>query len=206
MLRFLWFDDIVMQNPQIIQYQFCRLVFGLTQRPAILNETIHHHVTHYLLIEPMIAEILASEFYVDNFTSGAQTIDEGFNIYQKTKYLMKHGGFNLRKWKTTSKILQQRINLTERESSESPEVKLLGVKWDTEQDKFQFDFKEVTTFVKSLLPTKRSILKISAKVFDPLGLLSPFIIGAKYYFKRCVRVNEIGTQFWMETYYISGSI
>ena len=37
MLRFLWFEDISQQNPQIIQYRFCRLVFGLTPSPAILN-------------------------------------------------------------------------------------------------------------------------------------------------------------------------
>ena len=183
MLRFLWFDDIGKQNPQIIQYQFCRLVFGLTPSPAILNETIHHHVTRYLLTEPVIAEILASGFYVDDFTSGAQTVEEGFNIYQKARYLMKQGGFNLRKWRTNSKNLQQKINLMQGESSESQKVRLLGVKWNTEQDEFQFDFKEVTNFVKLLPPTKRSVLRISAKMFDPLGLLSPFIIGAKILFQ-----------------------
>ena len=183
MLRFLWFDDIGKQNPQIIQYQFCRLVFGLTPSPAILNETIHHHVTRYLLTEPVIAEILASGFYVDDFTSGAQTVEEGFNIYQKARYLMKQGGFNLRKWRTNSKNLQQKINLMQGESSESQEVRLLGVKWNTERDEFQFDFKEVTNFVKLLPPTKRSVLRISAKMFDPLGLLSPFIIGAKILFQ-----------------------
>ena len=73
--------------------------------------------------------------------------------------------------------------MAEGESFELPEMKLLGVRWDTQQDEFWFDFKDVTTFVKSLPPTKRSILRISAKMFDPLGLLSPFIIGAKILFQ-----------------------
>ena len=103
------------------------------------------------------------------------------------------------KWKTNSKILQQKVNLTERESSESPEVKLLGVRWDTEQDEFQFDFKEVTTFVKSLPPTKRSIVRISAKVLTRWGCSARLSLEPRC----CVRV---GTKFWMETYYISGSI
>ena len=77
MLRFLWFDDIGTQHPTLIQYRFCRLVFGLTPSLAILKETIHHHVTRYLLTEPVIAEILDSGFYVDDFTSGAQTVEEG---------------------------------------------------------------------------------------------------------------------------------
>ena len=37
--------------------------------------------------------------------------------------------------------------------------------------------------MKLLPPTKRSVLRISAKMFDPLGLLSPFIIGAKILFQ-----------------------
>ena len=36
--------------------------------------------------------------------------------------------------------------------------------------------------MKLLLPTKHSVLRISAKTFDLLGLLSPFIIGAKILF------------------------
>ena len=40
MLKFLWFDDIGKHNPQIVQYRFCRLVFGLTPSPAILSEII----------------------------------------------------------------------------------------------------------------------------------------------------------------------
>ncbi len=38
-LRFLWFDDISKDKPSIVQYRFCRLVFGLTCSPAILGET-----------------------------------------------------------------------------------------------------------------------------------------------------------------------
>jgi len=37
--------------------------------------------------------------------------------------------------------------------------------------------------MKSLPPTKRSVLRISAKVVDPLGLLSPFVIRTKILFQ-----------------------
>lgn len=80
-------------------------------------------------------------------------------------------------------MLQQKIYLTKGETSETPEVEILKVRWDTERNEFQFDFKEVTTFVKSLPPTKRSILRVSAKAFDPLGLLSPFVSGTKILFQ-----------------------
>ena len=46
-------------------------------------------------------------------------------------------------------------------------------------------------YLKSLPPTKRSVLKLSAKLFDPLGLLSPFIVNMKIWFQKlCVdKVN-----------------
>ena len=50
-------------------------------------------------------------------------------------------------------------------------------------DKFYFDFKDVIAFVKTLPPTKRSVLRVSTKVFDPLGLLSPFTVGTKILFQ-----------------------
>ena len=39
-LRFLWFKNVKEERPEIVQYRFRRLVFGLTSSPAILNGTI----------------------------------------------------------------------------------------------------------------------------------------------------------------------
>ena len=64
------------------------------------------------------------------------------------------------------------------------EAKILGLNWDTKQDKFYFDFKQLITYVQSLPPTKRSILRATAKLFDPLGFLSPLIIGTKILFQE----------------------
>ena len=65
---FLWFNDIGKENPVTVQYQFCRLVFGLTPSPAISTEVINHHLTHYFLTEPKIVETLFNSFYVDDLT------------------------------------------------------------------------------------------------------------------------------------------
>ena len=190
MLRFLWLDDIHKDRPGIVQYRFCRLVFGLTPSPAILTETIQYHLTRYLLTEPLRVKQLAESFYVDDFISGVCADDGGFNLYQKAKEIMRAGGFNLRKWKTNSPTLQKRINEAERSSgtpathgSEQETVKILGLNWDCKADGLYFDLTEVIVLAKSLPPTRRSILSLSAKLFDPLGLLSPFIIGTKILFQ-----------------------
>ena len=45
MLRFLWWEGNTEGSPRITQYRFCRLMFGLTPSPAILNGIIQHHLT-----------------------------------------------------------------------------------------------------------------------------------------------------------------
>ena len=47
---------------------------------------------------------------MNDFTGGAVTVEEGFDIYNKAKRLMKGGGFNLRKWHTNSVDLQLKID------------------------------------------------------------------------------------------------
>ena len=166
-------------------------MFGFTPSPAILNGVIQHHLTWYLPKEPNIVRLLAESFYVDDFVSRALTTEEGFSIYQKAKEIMNHGGFDFRKWKMNSPHVQQTINEMEDSSNSTDEipkgegheeVKLLGLYWSTLTDMFYFDCKGVIVFVKTLPPTKHAVLRVSTKVFDPLGLLSPFTIGTKILF------------------------
>ena len=137
---------------------------------------------------------------------------------------MQRGGFNLRKWKTNSKIVQEAINgmndranpttesgstktITEEDesyakttngppiaagsTSENAIVKVLGPIWNTDADQFTFDLLDLSQHASLLPTTKRSLLKISAKIFDPLGLLSPFTIQWKVLFQElCIERTD----------------
>ena len=124
MLRLLWFDNINSEEPQIIQYRFCRLVFGLTPSPAILQGIIQHHLSRYKISHPETVRLLSDTLYVDDFAGGASNTEEGFQKYQQAKRVMKEGGFNLRKWRTNDNNLQQRIDEAEelRKDSETEEL------------------------------------------------------------------------------------
>ena len=43
-LRFLWLDDITMEQLQIVDHRFTRVVFGVSSSPFLLNATIQHHL------------------------------------------------------------------------------------------------------------------------------------------------------------------
>ena len=63
-------------------------------------------------------------------------------------------------------------------------VKVLGSICNTETDQFTLDLTDLSKQAKLLPITKRSLLKISSKIFDPLGLLSLFTIQWKVLFRE----------------------
>ena len=121
---------------------------------------------------------------------------------------MAAASFNLRKWNSSSCELLEQIKEAELQSlnqclspgikespSEAPlnnslidlrksciesEVsKLLDITWSSLTDEFLFCFSELIEYAQGLLVTKRSLLKVAARIFNPLGLISPFIIKLK---------------------------
>ena len=64
-------------------------------------------------------------------------------------------------------------------TSETPEEihKILGVAWNPKRDELVFDLKEVTKHMVSLQPTKRNVVGLTARFFDPLGVLSPVTVS-----------------------------
>jgi len=58
--------------------------------------------------------------------------------------------------------------------------RLLGISWDNLKDDF---CSELFHHINKLTKTKRSVLKLTASLFDPLRLLIPFVIMLKVMFK-----------------------
>ena len=55
--------------------------------------------------------------------------------------------------------------------------KVLGITWNKNNDKFVFDFSNLTEITNEINPTKRNILKLIGIFFDPLGLISPMVFS-----------------------------
>ena len=116
-LRSLWFDDVDNDNPSIVQFNFCRLPFGLKPSPSILGGTIGKHLSAYEGEYEdgkydKIVQILR-DLSVDDLSCSTNSNQEAFEIYSVTKEIMKQGGFNLRKWQSNSKELMKLINDSE---------------------------------------------------------------------------------------------
>ena len=178
-LRFLWYDDPFLTERNIIILSFLRVVFGIFSSPFLLNAIIKYHLKRYL----------NDTKNVDDSTSGFFNVKEAYDFYLNAKWIMKEGGFELRKWASNSVELMNKINRDENiscsdSSNESSHTRrVLGIKWDLAADTIIIYFDELVNEAFLLPITKRSILKISAKIFDPLGLTSPITIQFKMLFQ-----------------------
>jgi hypothetical protein len=80
-------------------------------------------------------------------------------------------------WKPT---ISRRVNLNEATRKNNWALKFLGLAWDKRRDTVGVTFPDV----QPAAPTKRSILGAIAKIYDPLGLVSPVTLAGKTLYRE----------------------
>ena len=63
-------------------------------------------------------------------------------------------------------------------------LKVLGLTWNRDTDEFLFETNELINFLQNKRDTKRGVLQAAARIFDPIGFLSPFTIRVKCLFQE----------------------
>ncbi|XP_055859109.1 uncharacterized protein LOC129921330 [Episyrphus balteatus] len=135
---------------------------------------------------PEGAKVVREDMYVDDLISGADSIEEARKERDEASQLLASAGFNLRKWTSNVKELVEDIQVQDRELdfelpfNLSNHVKALGIKWFPIDDCFSYQNLQPSTEAT----TKRSILSTIAKLFDPLGWISPCVVTAKIIMQR----------------------
>ncbi|GFV75014.1 integrase catalytic domain-containing protein [Trichonephila clavipes] len=100
---------------------------------------------------------------------------------------MEAAGMDLRKWITNNANLMEQWKkenfnvhpVHETVSLGANGTKVLGLSWNNNEDILTTDTKSLLEFVSLDKNTKRFILHAVGKIFDPLGLISPFTVRMK---------------------------
>lgn len=162
--------------------RFTRVPFGNRASPFLLNATISYHLSQYT--GSKVIDELSQNMYCDDWLSGGDTEEEVLEMKAEASKIMDEASMKLCKWSSNSEQVTQ-CNESQRsfvdKSTEIPPVKVLGISWNPKQDVFFF---EGILIDPDVLVTKRVILSCIARVFDPLGLISPFIIVLKILFQE----------------------
>ena len=82
---------------------------------------------------------------------------------------------------TTEEETFTQATLGDNQKLQEKEVKVLGVKWNTSEDQLGYTFDAITRAAEIAEPTKRGIVSVMGRFYDPIGFLAPIIIKFKVY-------------------------
>ena len=182
-LRFLWWDHGTMEN-QPTEFRMKVHLFGAVSSPGCANFALKRTADDFEVVfarEP--AEFVRDDFYVDDGLKSVPSATQPSSLIKSTKCLLAKGGFNLHKFISNSKDVIEGIPKEQRASGIKeldlakdglPIERALGVQWCVQSDELQFRVE-----LKDRPLTRRGILACVSSVYDPLGLVAPFLLTGK---------------------------
>ncbi|GFX66694.1 integrase catalytic domain-containing protein [Trichonephila clavipes] len=182
--RFFWTDNL---NKEPYVLNFRRILFGLRASPYLLAATLKHHFKKYREQYPHTFELLNSSIYVDDLICDQNDVPDALRTtlsackYSVTQACYCANGEVIR----NNLICYGSKKVSKTESSETsaidlrPPTKVLGLAWDPENDLIYFDPKDLLKFMSRRGESKRFILSVVGRIFDPIGILGPFVIKLK---------------------------
>jgi len=181
--RIVWRES---PNQPLEDYRLLTVTYGTTSAPFLATRSLQQLATDEATNFPGASRVVSKDMYVDDLMSGENSVERAIHLQKQISQLVKAGGMEICKWSSNDPAVMASIpeHLRETKSSLSLDtdhaVKALGVLWNTTTDHFTF---AVNTGHQSFSLTKRILLSELARVFDPLGWLSPVTIKAKLMFQ-----------------------
>ena len=174
-------------HSEIETLRFTRALFGLTSSPFLLGGVIQQHLKAWEEREPELVAQIRKSLYVDDLITGAPTVKQTQQQKEKATEIFNDAQFTLHKWKSNAPELEQQAKPEDHEEesfakqqlgTKTSESKLLGLPWDPNADTLSVCFPQ-----QKEEATKRGVLSHLAKIYDPLGLVSPMTLSGKFVFR-----------------------
>lgn len=177
------------ENDLLHEYCLTTVTFGINSSPSMAVATVQHHAKQRMHQYPHACKIISKDSYMDDISSGCDTVDEAINLREEISHVLAEADFPLRKWASNSHELLETIPEDQKEKTKllgiHKYVTILGHRWFCEIDKIGFKYN--TLPIENL--TKRNILSKITQIYDPLGLLSPITVFNKIMMQQIWREN-----------------
>ncbi|XP_018494306.1 uncharacterized protein LOC100900678, partial [Galendromus occidentalis] len=192
-LRFLWPLNISKdRSARVQEFLATRLDFGLICSPFLHCQGIRFHLEAALPEHPedrQFIEEIRDNFYVEDVVGGADSLED---LKHRVKVLTKiftDGHFPLNKWSTNSAEIDKFIKQTSPVKDPSITIgqadhKVLGVPWNQIQDELSAPTSKAIRELTTGVPSKRKLLRATAQIFDPSGIISPIVVNSKSLFQE----------------------
>ncbi|XP_044741884.1 uncharacterized protein LOC123302858 [Chrysoperla carnea] len=179
-------------SDSITEYELNRVTFGMSASPYLAIRVLLQLIQDEGAAYPLASNALANHTYVDNILTGAHNLNDALALQKELIQLLQKGGFTLKKWASSSTELLKTVPIECHEtpiafsSLENSTIKVLGMQWDPVSDCLSYAVQ-----APQIILTKRAVLSNIAKLYDPLGYLSPVIFKAKCIMQQTWKINNL---------------
>ncbi|GFS56081.1 integrase catalytic domain-containing protein [Trichonephila clavipes] len=179
--RIIWKHGL---DAEILTYRLKTVTYGLSNAPFLAIRTLQQLAKDEKSRFPLASETLLYDTYMDDIVSGAPDLETAQQLQSQLKDALQSCGMNLHKWSSNSPELLNSSLSSDVEHSFSTDIdlslKTLGISWKPFEDCFVF---KVSVSAKHIY-TKREVLSVIAKLYDPLGFSGPVIAKAKVFLQQ----------------------
>ncbi|XP_061729961.1 uncharacterized protein LOC133534733 [Cydia pomonella] len=167
----------------LLIYELTTNTYGLKSSPFVAIRCLHQLANDEENRYPRASALLRNNSYVDDLNGGADTLEEAMSLRNELVSLMNTAGYGLRKWASNDVRLLDGLPVDHLETPHSfdPDmdgssfIKVLGIQWDPKYDVFTYRL----SLPDPGVITRRSILSLSARLYDPLGWVCPVVFRIK---------------------------
>ena len=190
-LRFYWWttEDF---DTEPEEYRMAVHLFGACSSPSVANFALKRVADDFAAeFSVVTCDTVRNNFYVDDCLYSEDGVEALISNARELKQLCFLGGFYLTKFispcrEFLSSLRAEDLGLGVEQAlssgSKMPKVRALGVVWDLSLDRIggSVNIGKVPT-------TKRGLLSLIASVYDPLGILSPFVVEGRIIMQELCR-------------------
>ncbi|GFY08355.1 integrase catalytic domain-containing protein [Trichonephila clavipes] len=139
--RILWRDS---PTKPIREYRLTTVTYGTSSAPFLSTRTLRQLAIDEQENYPAASRVTLSHFYVDDLLSGSATKKGAIQLVSDLQEMMKRGGFSLRKWVSNDPdvlaTIPEELKAVDSKHTikDDPPVKILGIAWLPDVDKFTF--------------------------------------------------------------------
>lgn len=160
--RFLWRHGIEENDPTV--YQWIRVPFGDKSSPDLAGYCVKLLAHEKKMKFPEASEILKKNLYVDDISFSNSSIEVAKQNINAIEEILLEGSFPIKKWNSNNRLI---------DPDQDEIVDVLGLRWNKKEDIFKLKAREIDELK---IVTKRNLLRLVAKFWDPVGMLSPCLI------------------------------
>jgi hypothetical protein len=184
--RYLWLSDSKDVNSEVVHFRMLRHLFGgaASQAAALKgrNWAFDHGASSVGWTPEDVRKIIRS-FYSDDNMRSFQSAEMAIGITREVIKVLADHGFILTKFVSNDKKVTESLSVDHQAEivdlvhQPEKEETCLGLRWRPNNDRLYFS--EPKEGLPYKTPTKRMVLSRLMSTWDPLGLLSPFVLPMK---------------------------